>query len=230
MWHGFAKLQLHTESTLQSLDNSTTRLGVILRKFKSTVCEDYDTKDLPSEEAACGHCKAAATAKKPQSKKRPTPASQNKTKAHSPKKHQFNLDTYKLRSLSNYVKTIKCFGMTDNTSTQTVCVFFYSLIKIIFNMHRGNSSTIGQSNFTHVFTRESMWKEYLFTNDVNGYFTKFPAEMVKPETIEKNCAMAIRVPQPLYPLKRQRICCLLIPMCTTTCHQIQDTKLTLYDG
>jgi hypothetical protein len=123
-WHGLAKLQLHTESTLRSLDHSTTRLGAILRKFKSTVCEEYDTQNLPSEEAARGRRKAAATAKKPPNNMGQTPASQKKTKARSFKKRYFNLDTYKLHSLGDYVKAIKRFGTTDNTSTQTVGVHF----------------------------------------------------------------------------------------------------------
>ena len=63
-----------------------------------------------------------------------TPASQNKTKACPFKKCQFNLDTYKLHSLGDYVKAIKCFGMTDNTSMQTVGVQFYSLINYIQRM------------------------------------------------------------------------------------------------
>ncbi|EDQ99528.1 uncharacterized protein LACBIDRAFT_334986 [Laccaria bicolor S238N-H82] len=71
------------------------------------------------EEAAQGHRKAAATAKKLQNRKGSTPPPQKKTKVRSFKKHYFNLDTYKLHSLGDYVKTIKHFGTTDNTSTQT---------------------------------------------------------------------------------------------------------------
>ena len=112
---------------MRSLDSSTTRLGAILRKFKSTVCKDYDTQNLPSEEAARGRRKAAATAKKPQNQTGRMPAPQNKTKARSFKKRFFNLDTYKLHSLGDYVKAIKRFGTTDNTSTQTVGVRFIPL-------------------------------------------------------------------------------------------------------
>ena len=42
-WHALAKLHLHTDSTLQSLEGSTTRLGQALRKFASTTCEKFDT-------------------------------------------------------------------------------------------------------------------------------------------------------------------------------------------
>lgn len=51
-WHAFAKLRLHTESTVSALETSTTRLGTALRKFHSTTCAEFVTQDLPSEEAA----------------------------------------------------------------------------------------------------------------------------------------------------------------------------------
>ena len=51
-WHGLAKLRLHTETTVNALETSTTRLGQILPKFSGTVCPAYNTFDLPSEEAA----------------------------------------------------------------------------------------------------------------------------------------------------------------------------------
>ena len=57
-WHGLAKLRLHTETTVQDLENSTARLGDILRDFQKTVCPEYDTYNLPTEEAARNtfHC------------------------------------------------------------------------------------------------------------------------------------------------------------------------------
>jgi len=36
-WHGLAKLRLHTETTVVDLENSTTRLGKLLRLFESDV-------------------------------------------------------------------------------------------------------------------------------------------------------------------------------------------------
>lgn len=66
MWHGLAKLRLHTTSTLNALENSTARLGSTIRKFASTTCEDFITTELASEEAARGRCKAAKAKKKGQ--------------------------------------------------------------------------------------------------------------------------------------------------------------------
>jgi hypothetical protein len=62
-WHGSAKMRLHTESSIQSLGHSTTRLGTLLRQFQSVTCEAYVTRELPSEEAAHGRRKAAEAAK-----------------------------------------------------------------------------------------------------------------------------------------------------------------------
>lgn len=62
-WHGLAKLRLHTESTIINLENSTTRLGEILRKFSGSVCPAYATCELPSEEAARVRRKATVTKK-----------------------------------------------------------------------------------------------------------------------------------------------------------------------
>ena len=59
-----AKLRIHTESTLCSLEASTTRLGNILRQFRATTCSAYDTHELPSEEAAQGRQNAAVAAKR----------------------------------------------------------------------------------------------------------------------------------------------------------------------
>lgn len=63
-WHSLAKLHLHTTSTLDALENSTTRLGSTIWKFTSTTCKDYVTTELASEEAARGCCKAAKAKKK----------------------------------------------------------------------------------------------------------------------------------------------------------------------
>lgn len=51
-WHGLAKLRLHTETTVQDLETSTERLGKLLRDFEKVVCTEYETYDLPTEEAA----------------------------------------------------------------------------------------------------------------------------------------------------------------------------------
>ena len=127
-WHALAKLHLHTESTICALETSTTRLGTALRKFQSTICAEFETRDLPSEEAARGRRKAAKAKAKP-----PMP-SKGKGKETEPpmgKKKKstlrvFSLLCYKPHSLGDYAKTIRLLGTSDGYSTQTVCI--YSII------------------------------------------------------------------------------------------------------
>ena len=129
-WHALAKLRLHTESTICALETSTTRLGVALRKFQSTICAEFETRDLPSEEAARGRRKAAkAKAKAPmpskgKGKARETELPIGKTKKKSTLR-VFNFSCYKPHSLGDYAKTIRLFGTSDGYSTQSVCILEY---------------------------------------------------------------------------------------------------------
>jgi hypothetical protein len=102
MWHGFAKLCLHTESTLQGLDISTTQVGSNLQRFQTVTCEAYVTRELPSEEAARGRRKAAAAAKQSiavEGGMEELMATMRKCKANHQK---FNLATYKVHALGDY--------------------------------------------------------------------------------------------------------------------------------
>ena len=51
-WHALAKLHLHTETTICGLEHSTKRLGQVIRTFESQTCSQFQTRDLPSEDAA----------------------------------------------------------------------------------------------------------------------------------------------------------------------------------
>jgi hypothetical protein len=122
-WHALAKLRLHTTSTLDALENSTARLGSILRKFASTTCEEFVTRELASEQAARGRRKAAKT------KKKGTTDNSSSKKAQEEKRsslkgpvHQrkLGLSSYKLHALGDYPKAIRMFGTTDGISSQIV--------------------------------------------------------------------------------------------------------------
>ena len=130
-WHGLAKLRLHTESSVINLENSTTRLGDLLRKFSEAVCPAYATKELPPEEAARVRRKAAAAAKKAKTPKKkeiksksesggPTSKSKSSTRLRS-----FSLVTYKVHSLGWYARAIRLYGTSDNYNTQTVSIFLF---------------------------------------------------------------------------------------------------------
>jgi hypothetical protein len=49
LWHGLVKLRLHTEHTLNLLDETTTALGDVLRVFLQDTCADIPAKELPRE-------------------------------------------------------------------------------------------------------------------------------------------------------------------------------------
>ncbi|KAF8874231.1 hypothetical protein BD779DRAFT_1476607 [Infundibulicybe gibba] len=119
-WHAFAKLRLHTETTLDSLDNSTTRLGSALHQFHKKVCLKFETFDLPSEEAARGRRKAAMATKARKEKASGPADTTGTTKPGSTRKRRyFNFFTYKLHALGDYVRSIRTYGTSDSYSTQT---------------------------------------------------------------------------------------------------------------
>ncbi len=113
-WHALAKLRLHTETTLKALGVSTTRLGNALREFKKVTCDAYITKELPSEEAARGRREAALRANSQASGGSTRPSAGGK------REKKFNLSTYKLHALGDYVNAIRMFGTTDGYTSQVV--------------------------------------------------------------------------------------------------------------
>jgi hypothetical protein len=118
MWHGFAKLRLHTDTTLNDFDTAMTTLGQHLRTFAAKTCSMFVTKELPREEAARGRRKAAAAKK---NSKGPQAAPGSVPVSTGAKMKVFNLFTYKLHALGDYMNTIRMFGTTDSYSTQVVC-------------------------------------------------------------------------------------------------------------
>lgn len=51
-WHGLAKLRIHTEATLDMMDEVTAALGQSLRQFQEKTCSAYDTRELQREAVA----------------------------------------------------------------------------------------------------------------------------------------------------------------------------------
>lgn len=104
---------MHTDDTLAWLDQSTTELGIQIRKFASHTCPCFETLELPAEEAARGRRRA----RKSQTSTNTAPATTSK------KKLAFNLIMYKLHALGDYVQNIRMFGTTDSYSTQPVSFY-----------------------------------------------------------------------------------------------------------
>ena len=115
-WHGLAKLRLHTNETLQIMDDVTSSLGNTLRKFGSNTCAAFSTHEL-KREALCRHCR------KTQAHSSVKSTLTNSTTARQPK--TLNLRTYKLHALGDYTTSIRIFGSTDSYSTQPVSTYVH---------------------------------------------------------------------------------------------------------
>ncbi|KJA19627.1 hypothetical protein HYPSUDRAFT_143405, partial [Hypholoma sublateritium FD-334 SS-4] len=127
-WHTLAKLRMHTDLTLGWLHECTATLGKQLRRFQSYTCSFFDTRELPSEEAARSRkTKKAASSSKSNGKQKtptseenkgPTPCNVSNPSKTPPKKKLFNLVMIKLHALGDYVSNIRLFGTSDSYSTQ----------------------------------------------------------------------------------------------------------------
>ena len=96
---------------LEALKETTRSLGQILRRFVRVMCTAYPTKELPTEVVARTQ-REAAKGKKPS---KPAVTVNGGVKVVS-----FNMYTYKLHALGDYVTTIWRYGTSDNYSTQVV--------------------------------------------------------------------------------------------------------------
>lgn len=150
-WHALAKLRMHTEHTLQQLEESTIILGKELRSFRNSSKTAWTCKELPRETAARGRRAerkkakvaskiAAGLASAPlpppdsaQTHSTPLPDHTLQTPDVTPlplpklpaKVKNLNLYTYKHHALGDYVRMIRMFGTTDSYSTQIVSGFLY---------------------------------------------------------------------------------------------------------
>ena len=118
MWHALAKLCLHTSTTLEHLRVTTKELGKVLRRFAKVTCTDFETVDLPCEQAARAQRQAAKDLAKGD-------RNSSRKKVPGTTHRFFNLLTYKLHSLGDYFWAILMYGSTDNYSTQVVCALIY---------------------------------------------------------------------------------------------------------
>ena len=114
-WHSLAKLRLHSETTLNVLDNVTIILAKLIRHFAQVTCLSFTTVETDHEYNA--RRRAADRRASHQNGKGKATAS---TSVGAKRPKTFNLTTFKLHSLGDYVKTIKMFGTTDSYNTQIV--------------------------------------------------------------------------------------------------------------
>lgn len=110
-WHTFAKLRLHTDSSLGHLDQLTTDLGKLMRKFRDVSDANFTTVELPREKEARNRRQQKGKGKE----------KDNSSANNARKPKSLNLFTYKWHALADYVLAIRHFGGTDGISTQVVC-------------------------------------------------------------------------------------------------------------
>lgn len=113
-WHAFAKLRLHTDSTLVHFNQLTTDLGKLMRKFRNVSEANFNTFELPRETEARNRRQQKGKGKA----KDMTGGSVRSGR----KPKSLNLFTYKWHALSDYIPAIRLFGGTDGISTQVVWI------------------------------------------------------------------------------------------------------------
>ncbi|KAG1740142.1 uncharacterized protein EDB91DRAFT_1053371, partial [Suillus paluster] len=119
-WHALAKLQLHTDDSLARLDQALDGLGKQLRKFQQFTCSAFQTVELP--------CEVAAHQRRCETNLQSTNGGTRSSGAHP---RIFNLSTYKLHVLGDYVGSIRLFGTTDSYTTQ-IGKLAHHLIKMLY--------------------------------------------------------------------------------------------------
>ncbi|KIK32965.1 hypothetical protein CY34DRAFT_45160, partial [Suillus luteus UH-Slu-Lm8-n1] len=110
-WHGLAKLRMHSDITLEILNQQTTHLGEQFHHFSDKVCAAYQTMELDREVGARSRRQAKDMTGQIQD---PPVPKQPRRKKH------FNIQTYKFHVLGDYVSSIRQFGTTDSYSTEPV--------------------------------------------------------------------------------------------------------------
>jgi len=127
-WHALAKLRMHTEHTLTSLNQATVTIGRELRSFREW-SRSFNTVELPHETAARERRKSKKATSQTTSNNAsdhscpptdPMSSESKKKPPAQPRVKLFSLFTYKFHALGDYVRTIKLFGTTDSYSTQIV--------------------------------------------------------------------------------------------------------------
>ena len=142
-WHGLAKLQLHTDKTLEIMDGITYSLGNALRKFATDTCAAFSMHKLKREALGCHRQKTQAHSSA-------TLTCTSSTAARQPK--MLNLCTYRLHMLGDYTSLIRMFGCTDSYSTQPVSTHCSGVFFSDPNLFVGGMGT--QSWKNEVYTYE----------------------------------------------------------------------------
>ncbi|KAG2742745.1 hypothetical protein P692DRAFT_20879278 [Suillus brevipes Sb2] len=117
-WHGLAKLRMHSDLTLEIMDEVTSTLGRQFREFKNTVCTAYQTRELPREVGARARRLVKKAGKETTGHKGKGSSSIAAQGQNVQRTKVFNFQTYKFHALGDYVSTIRRYGTSDSYSTE----------------------------------------------------------------------------------------------------------------
>jgi hypothetical protein len=106
------KLRLHSEKTLDILDNQTQTLGQDFHLFQDNTCAAFDTKERKREAGK---------------RYRGEVKNGNSVTSTARKSKKFSLNTYKYHCLGDYVENIHTYGATDSYSTESVRLCFFRI-------------------------------------------------------------------------------------------------------
>ena len=121
-WHGLAKLRMHTDPSLQIIQDVTSSLGRSVRKFIEKTCSVFQTRELERERAARQRRQEREAASCQQQSNQNSDA-RSRTTASTRISKSLNLRRYTYHSLGDYMSTIQHFGTTDSYTTQSVSKF-----------------------------------------------------------------------------------------------------------
>ncbi|KAG2064257.1 hypothetical protein BDR04DRAFT_972878, partial [Suillus decipiens] len=113
-WHALAKLRIHSESTLNFLEELFKKLSQKLHKFKSYTCAAFHSVQLPKEKPA--HQQKSAQCSE-------TNSTSPESLASGPRMKKFHLGTYKFYTMSDYVRTVRFFRTMDSFTTKIMCTY-----------------------------------------------------------------------------------------------------------
>ena len=103
---------MHTDLTLDILNQVTSELGEAFRHFKDNICPAYSTRELKHEAASRRRRQVKKAARKGNTV--------NSASDDARSSKVLNLQTFKYHSLGDYVETIRQYGTTDSYSTEPV--------------------------------------------------------------------------------------------------------------
>ncbi|KAH9167309.1 hypothetical protein EDB89DRAFT_2075020 [Lactarius sanguifluus] len=133
-WHTYAKLRLHTDTMLEMFEAVGASLCQALRYFATVTCPRYTTKELQRE------ANARATRQREKASRNEGP---EKSQKRTAKAKKFNMSTFKIHCIPDYMPAIRKYGTTDSYSTQT-SELAHRLSKMWYRSSNKNRGFIGQ--------------------------------------------------------------------------------------